>query len=252
MVRLGGIGRFLEPAARGVLNAILPPRCLKTGVLVADPHGLAPEAWRDLSFLGGPACRTCGFPFDQPFPASTLCAACEARTPHYDRARSVLVYDEASRPLLLSFKYGDRTNMAPAFARWMARSGAVLLDEADFLIPVPLHRTRLIQRRYNQSALLTNALAPHSNAEVAVDMMERIRATPPQGNLSPLARVRNVRGAFRVRPRWRDRIGGRRVLLVDDVFTTGATVNECAKPLLRAGAAAVDVLTLARVVRAQG
>ncbi|HYB10194.1 MAG TPA: ComF family protein [Alphaproteobacteria bacterium] len=150
---------------------------------------------------------------------------------------------------MLGFKHGDRLHGAPAYGRWMARAGAMLLADASVIAPVPLHWTRLFRRRYNQSALLARVLAEISGVPFAPDLLVRHRRTPPQGRLSAVERRRNMRGAFALNKRFAMRIGGRRVLLVDDVFTTGATVNACAGVLLEAGAEDVDVLTLARVVR---
>jgi ComF family protein len=177
-----------------------------------------------------------------------------AEPPAYDRARSVLAYDEHSRGLVLGFKHGDRLEGAAAFAAWMARAGAELLTEVDLIAPVPLHRRRLFHRRYNQSAILALAIGRYTGRPVAVDLLRRIRPTPSQGGLSPAGRARNVRGAFAVNQRALAKLGngalaGRRVLLVDDVLTTGATVSTCTRVLRRAGAGGVDVLTLSRVVR---
>jgi ComF family protein len=172
------------------------------------------------------------------------------RTPVYDRARAALRYDEASRGLILAFKHADRTDVTPTLGQWLARAGSELLAEADLVAPVPLHRWRLLRRGYNQAALLANVLARDTGAVLAPDLLQRVRATPSQQGLSGRARQDNVTaGAFRVHPWHRRRVEGRRVLLVDDVLTTGATVGACARVLRRAGALQIDVLTLARVVR---
>ncbi len=167
----------------------------------------------------------------------------------FARARAVLVYDDASRDLILGFKHADRTEAAPAFGRWLARAGGELVETADLIVPVPLHWTRFVTRRYNQAALLGRALARETTLPLVPDLLIRRRRTPSQGGLDFAGRARNVRGAFRLNPRLAGGVRGRRVLLVDDVYTTGATVSACARVLLRGGAAQVDVLTLARVVR---
>lgn len=243
----GGVFRRFQPIGRSVLDAVLPSRCLKTGELVSGLGGLSAKAWLSIDFYSGPACDACGLPFDHPVPPGTLCASCEARPPHFDHARAVLAYDDNSRSLLTDFKYADRTDFAPVFSRWLLRAGTDLIGQADFIAPVPMHRLRLWQRRYNQAALLVHGITRVCDAKPAIDLIERKRRTSPQGHLSAIARARNVRGAFAVRPKWAERIQGRTILIVDDVFTTGSTVEECARVLKKAGAARVDVLTIARV-----
>ncbi len=239
----------LRRAADIALGAVLPPRCLACGAQVGDPGALCPTCWQGLAFLGAPCCEACGYPFEYDAGEEALCGACASRPPAYDRARAALTYDEASRGLILALKHGDRTDAAPALGAWMAASGRALLAEADVVAPVPLHRLRLLARRYNQSALLAHAIARRANVPCVPDLVVRRKRTPSQGGLSASARVRNVRGAFAVAPRHAGLVAGRRVVLVDDVLTTGATAESCARTLRAAGASAVDVLTLARVVR---
>ena len=161
----------------------------------------------------------------------------------------MLAYDDHSRDAILALKHGDRTDAAPAFGAWLARAGAELLADADAVVPVPLHRWRLFRRRYNQSALLAFGAAQAGRLPVLADALQRTRNTPTQGTRTRLGRFDNVQGAFRIRPGREKRVRGKRLILVDDVMTTGATVEACANALLRAGATHVDVLTLARVVR---
>jgi ComF family protein len=234
-------------ATRFLLDALLPPRCIGCGALVRDPGALCAGCWTGLSFLAEPLCGRCGVPFEYAVAEESLCGRCLAEPPAYGRARAAVVYDEASRPLVLRFKHGDELHAAPLYATWLARAGASLLAEADLLVPVPLHRWRLLARRYNQSAVLATAVARISGRPVAVDALLRVRRTPSQGTLGRAARERNVAGAFRVRPGAADRVKGRRILLIDDVLTSWATVNACTRALRRSGAAAVDVLTVARV-----
>ncbi|MGQ9369125.1 ComF family protein [Azospirillum sp. ST 5-10] len=241
--------RGLARLAEAALDALLPPRCLCCGEIVDRQGGLCPTCWAGLTFIAPPLCACCGLPFAFAVPGEALCGACVAAPPAFARARSVLVYDDASRPLVLGFKHGDRTHAARAFGAWLARAGAELLAEADLLVPVPLHRWRLFARRYNQAALLAQAVARVSGVPAAPDLLVRRRRTRSQGGLDREGRARNVAGAFALRPGRADRVAGRSVVLVDDVLTTGATVGECAKALTRAGAARIAVLTLARVVR---
>lgn len=238
----------LRQIGRLALDALLPPQCLNCGEMVDQPGTLCPACWERVDFIAPPLCACCGTPFElDPGPAA-LCGLCTVKPPPFARARAVFVYDEPGKGLVLRFKHADRTDMAPTFSRWMARAGAELLAEAELVVPVPLHWSRLLRRRYNQAALLANALADLSDtAAAAPRLLIRHRRTASQGTMGRDERRRNVRGAFAVRDP--AAAAGRRVLLVDDVLTTGATVGECARMLLQAGAAAVDVLTLARVVR---
>jgi ComF family protein len=250
--RAAAVGRF-------ALDALLPPRCLVCGATVADAGALCAGCWSRMAVLGPPCCAACGYPFaydmgDGPREDGTegdgaLCGACVKERPPFARARAALRYDEASKGLILAFKHGDRTDAAPALGRWLAHAGAELLAEADLVAPVPLHRWRLFRRRYNQAALLAQQVARAAGKPCLPDLLERRRATPSQGRMSATERRRNVAGAFAVPARHRARLDGRRVLLVDDVLTTGATAGSCARALLAAGAGAVDLLTLARVVR---
>ena len=181
--------------------------------------------------------------------ASARRLGCTRDAPDFDRCRSALRYDDESRGLVLAFKHGDRTQSAPLFGRWMVQAGSALLRETDLIVPVPLHWTRLLSRRFNQSALLCQRIGRETGIAVLPDGLVRRRRTASQGHLTPSQRSDNVRGAFRPHPRRGARLAGRRILLVDDVLTTGSTVSACARVLRRAGAASVDVLTLARVVR---
>jgi len=246
-VNLANLGRM-------ALDMLLPPQCLGCGVLVDSTGGLCVDCWSAVTFIGAPLCAQCGLPFEfaeseQSHGPEMLCGSCVRQPPLFARARTVMAYDDASRHLILSFKHADRTDAAPTYAQWMARVGADLLTDADVLVPVALHWSRLFSRRYNQSALLAREIGLFSGIPVRADMLVRTRRTPSQGKLGPSARRRNVGGAFRVRKKYAGTLSGARVVLIDDVMTTGATVNASARALLRAGAGAVDVLTLSRVPR---
>ncbi|MEA2781777.1 MAG: hypothetical protein QOK29_3321 [Rhodospirillaceae bacterium] len=240
----------IRRAAGRLLDLVLPPRCMACGKPVAEAGALCPECWSAIAFLSPPFCSRCGYPFEYELGEETLCAACRASPPVYDRARAVLRYDAGSREMLLAFKHADRLDLVPAFGRWLARAGADLFAEADLIAPVPLHWTRLFTRRYNQAALLAQAVAREAGGSFRPDLLIRRRRTAPQ-RLGRAARARNVAGAFAVPVRRRELVEGRRVLLVDDVRTTGATLNACARALKAVGASGVDVLTLAMVVRPQ-
>jgi len=238
----------LARIGRLALDGLLPPLCLGCRCPVADPGTLCPTCWGRLSFVSPPFCAVCGLPFEVDPGPGALCGDCLAQPHRFGRARAVLRYDSAARPLILAFKHGDRLEAAPAFAAWMARAGADLLDGADLLVPVPLHRWRLLARRYNQAAILALSLARRTGVEMAPRALLRRRATPSQGHLGRAARQSNLAGAIGPGPQ-AARVAGRRVVLVDDVLTSGATADACARALCGLGARTVDVLTLARVGR---
>jgi ComF family protein len=234
---------------RLLLDLVLPPLCLRCGTVVDEPQALCAACWGAITFLSSPCCETCGVPFPHPLPDGSRCAGCLQRRPHFDRARSAFVYDDASRLLVVGFKNADRIDATRAYAAWLVRAGGSDLRRVDLIVPVPLHRYRLWRRRYNQSALLAQAVARQVGIPYRPDVLVRRRATPSQGGLSRAARARNVRAAFWVPRPARTEISGQAVALIDDVFTTGATVEECARTLRAAGARSVFVLTLARVIR---
>ncbi len=242
-------------AAARTLDLILPPRALDEGTSApasVQSAGLSPAAWSRIAFIEAPFCDGCGAPFDYDMGEGARCAGCQARAPAFDRARAACLYDEHSRGLILKLKHADRTDLANLFARWLARAAADLLPQVDAVVPVPLHRWRLLARRYNQAAEIARPLARLASRPYLPDALVRLRATPSQGGRSGSGRRRNVAGVFAIGPRWRARIEGRRVLLIDDVLTTGATVEGCARALKAAGAAGVDVAVIARVKELAG
>jgi ComF family protein len=233
------------------LDVLMPPQCLCCGMIVEKAQTLCPACWPRLHFIDGPRCAVCGVPFEVDLGEGAICGECARSRPPYGRARAVLVYDDGSKPLILKFKQGDRGEAAVAYGHWMARAGAEILADADLLVPVPLHWTRLFARRYNQAALLAYAVGRLSGVSVAPDLLVRRKRTPKLGTLGPSARRRAVQSAIAIHPRQRHRLRGRRVVVIDDVHTTGATLAACVRVLLAAGAGNVDVLTLARTVRAE-
>lgn len=233
---------------RTILDTALPPLCPSCREPLADGIGLCAACWSKLSLIEPPFCARLGIPFLYDPGPGLLSMEAMANPPAYDRARAAVRYDEVARKLVLAFKYADRTDFAPMMGRWMARAGHELLADADALMPVPLHWRRLWARRFNQAAALSGAISEISGVPVLHNVLKRVRATPQQVGLSKTQRADNVQGAFRVPDSERARIAGRRVVLVDDVLTSGATVDTCARAVLRAGAAHVDVLVFARVV----
>ncbi len=239
--------RPVRSALREVVAFALPPRCPGCGTVVAEDHNFCLDCWRSLDFLGGSACAQCGEPIELAYHEEARCGACLADPPPFDRARAAVAYGPIARALALKLKYGRRPGIALTMARPMRRVGAAMLDGA-LIVPVPLHRWRIWSRGYNQAALIARALARESG-DLALDLVERPKRTPPLRGLGRLARERTVAGAFRLNPAWKDKVKGRRVVLIDDVYTTGATAKGCARILKRAGAKEVNLLCWARVVR---
>lgn len=231
-------------------DVLVPPRCLACGATIGRGGAMCGPCWTRLRFITPPLCDCCGFPFARSEGEDALCADCLREPPPFAHARCALVYDDASRPLILDFKHRDRHEGNDAFAAWMRQAAGPLLDDASVISPVPLHRWRLLRRRYNQSALLAGSLAKAADLRFVPDALIRVRHTPSQGGLSAPQRRLNLQGAIALNERRRQQLDGARVVLVDDVYTTGATVRACARALMRGGVASVVVLTLARVVRA--
>ncbi len=244
--RSGGRAPALVRWLGFALDAVLPPHCLTCDAPVDVQGSLCGACFATLSFVTAPHCARCGVPFPH---AGTgpLCPACEGRPPAFEAARAALRYDAGARRLILPFKHADRTEIAGPLARHMAHAGAALLARAEVVVPVPLHCRRLLSRRYNQAALLSGWLARQAGLPHLPDLLRWSRPTPPLGERGAAERAALLDGAFAVSRRGAARVAGRRVLLVDDVMTSGATAESCARALLAAGAGAVDVLAAARV-----
>lgn len=234
---------------RAALNLVYPPSCLACHAAVGACGTLCPDCWVRIVWIERPYCERLGTPFAHDLGRGLLSPEAMASPPVWSRARAVAAFgDGPARQLVHRLKYGDRMELARHLGVWMARAGAELLESADILIPVPLHRRRLAIRRFNQAAELAKAVSNVCGVPWAAGVLERIRPTPPQVGLSRSQRATNMQGAFHVPVGRRIMIEGRRVLLVDDVLTSGATTNAAARVLRRAGAADVDLLTFARVV----
>lgn len=234
---------------RALVDLVLPPRCPACRVIVDGDDHFCARCWPDLAFITPPWCACCGTPFAHDMGTGALCGACLAEPPRFASARAALAYGGPARDVILGLKHGDRLHLARLMGRAMQRVGSELLDPAGrpLLVPVPLHWTRLVRRGANQAALLTKAIGRLSGAEVALFALSRVKPTPSSRGLGRQARARNVRGVFRVVDK--AAVRGRRIIIIDDVLTTGATVEACARVLRRAGAAEVHVLTFARVIR---
>jgi ComF family protein len=236
-------GPRVRALLRGTLDLVFPPQAIDGGSALAG--GLSATAWSRIQFLDGPVCDGCGAPFE--YDIGSRCAACLAKPRAFDAARAACLYDETSRDPILKLKHADRLDLAPLFARWLSRAAAPLIEGADAIAPVPLHPARLLSRRYNQAAEIARPLSRLTGVAYLPDALVRRRATETQGGKSGAGRRRNVAGAFEVPPRRAAQVAGKRILLVDDVMTTGATAEGCARALKAAGAVRVDVAVVARV-----
>src|SRR3954465_2426434 len=230
-----GFGARLRVVLGFALDVALPPLCASCRDLVADT-GICPQCWSKLHFIAPPYCERLGIPFAYDPGPGILSMQAIADPPACARARAAVRYDDVARTLVHALKYGDRLDLAPTMGRWMARAGRELLADADALVPVPLHWRRLWARRFNQSALLAKTIARESGIAIADATLKRVKATAQQVGLSQAERAQNVQGAFRVPAERKAEVAGRRLILIDDVLTSGATSDACARTLLRAGA----------------
>jgi ComF family protein len=245
--RAGGAAAVLRRAVAACANLIVPPCCLVCRARVGAHHLLCPACWREVHFIRPPLCDVLGIPLPFDTGGRTVSAAAVAHPPAYDRGRAVAHYSGAMRTLVHQLKYADRHDGRTLLARWLAEAGRDLLPGIDVILPVPLSRLRLLRRQFNQAAVLAGELSRQTGVPMDPLLLARTRSTRSQVGMTREQRRRNVAGAFRVPERRRARLAGRHVLLVDDVVTTGATVDACARTLKRAGAARVDVLALAMV-----
>ena len=235
---------FLKP----LIDVILPPRCLGCGKIIPSEHSLCSECFQKVEFITFPYCKICGMPFEKQSDVSKnfVCPSCLAKKPKMRLSRSAVLYNDFAQNLVLGFKFGDRTDFKKLFAKWLYQAGGDIIKAGvDVIMPVPLSYRRLIKRRYNQAALMAKEFSLLTKIEVDVFNLVKIRHTTPQAMLKGSARLKNVKGVYSLKHP--ERIKGKRILLIDDVMTTGATLNECTKALLKAGALSVDSLTLARV-----
>lgn len=257
--RLGRLRGMWDQARELAADTLWPPACALCGDEVQDAHALCAPCWRDTTFAASPLCDRCGAPTEG-LGDAPVCDACLHVPLAFSRARAATIYEGAGRKIAMALKHGDRLDLARPAAIWMRRAAWPLIEDADLIVPVPLHWGRFLRRRFNQSAELARALhvliaaqGPHPAPAMVPDLLRRTRATPSQGRRTREQRAENMHGAFIVAPRWAARLSGKRVLLIDDVMTTGATLSACAEALIAGGAQGVDAAVLSRVApRATG
>ena len=242
--RVAARGRALVVAG---LDLLLPPRCPACRQIVENNGRFCLACWTGLTFITDPVCAGCGTPFDVDRGPNARCGACLETPPRFVAARAALAYAGSARTVLLGFKHGDRQHLVDVMAPQLVRAGRAWLQPGTVLVPVPLHRRRLWQRGFNQAALLARAVSRRTGATLAVDALVRVKPTASSQGMGRRARAENVRGAFAVaRP---EQVRDKEIVLIDDVFTTGATAEACTRALMRSGARDVRVLTWTRVVR---
>ncbi|UVF20145.1 ComF family protein [Microvirga terrae] len=238
-----------KEAWHSALGLFYPPTCIACQAATGEPHALCAGCWSQIRFIERPFCERLGTPFAVDLGQPLISPAAMADPPVFGRARAVAEYDGAASLLVHRLKYNDRLELARALGGMMVRAGAELLDEADVIVPVPLHRWRLWRRRFNQAMALAQAVSAQCSVPCDPFLLTRVKHTRRQVGLTKAQRQENLQGAFRVSPEAKARLKGRRVLLVDDVLTTGATANAASRALLRGGAVCVDILAFARVVQ---
>ena len=242
---LAGIGSL----GRGLMHTVFPPRCIACGEAVASDFGLCTACWADTPFITGLCCDLCGAPLPGEDPAAVLCDDCLRHPRPWQQGRSAMLYAGAARRMVLGLKHGDRLDLVRPMSGWLERACQGVIEDGMLIAPVPLHRKRLIKRRFNQSALLAQALARRTGQTCLPDLFLRHRATPSQEGRSREERFENLSGAISIRPRHVASLRGRTLLIVDDVMTSGATLSAATEAAIAAGAQKVCVAALARVAK---
>jgi ComF family protein len=248
-LRPRALSAAIAALGRAALNLIYPPTCLACRAATAEAEALCARCWREMRFIERPFCERLGTPFEQDLGVGLISPQAAADPPVFGRARAAARFEDGpARSLVHRLKYSDRDELARPLGRWMARAGADILADADVLAAIPLHPLRLWLRRFNQAAALAEAVGRQAGLRCDPFLLARVKATRAQVGLSRAQRAENVQGAFRVPEGAEARVRGARIVLVDDVLTSGATANSAARVLLRFGARSVDVLVFARVV----
>ena len=249
LVQKLGVGELVGSTARMLADLLFPPRCPSCQAQVEGDGNFCAPCFSKLRMIDAPMCHCCGIPFAVPVGADMRCPDCLETAPEFTLARAALVYDAVSSPLIATLKFHDQWAGLSRYVQMMLRAGQPVLAGADMLVPVPLHWRRLWTRRFNQSALLAYGISKQKAIMCAPQLLQRVQYTKPQARLNKTERRKNVRHAFAVPENVRDLLRNKTIVLVDDVVTTGATVNACASVLKKAGAKEVRVLSLARTVK---
>ncbi|MDA0782364.1 MAG: ComF family protein [Rickettsiales bacterium] len=241
--------RKIKALINRTTDILFPPQCFSCRRNIESQGSLCSTCWEAIEFITTPQCNICGTPFELAAQNGSICGSCIASPPLFTNARSVFCYNDKSSRIITDFKYYDKTHNCKYFAAWLLRTGNELIEKSDIITSVPLHKIRLLGRRYNQSALLCNSLGKLAEKQVNNELIIRHKHTRPQAGLTFKTRIKNVKHAFKVNKKFVSEIDGKNILLIDDVITTGSTIDACTKTLLRAGASNVFVLTLAMTVK---
>ena len=232
-----------------LLNLVIPNRCVCGDILVNKNSDICEKCWGEIGLISTKSiCETCGNPFEYEGLAAIKCADCIATEPYFDKARAVFKYNDINGKMIMGLKYSDRTPYAKTLAKFMSGKIAELGDDFDVIVSVPIHRKKLMKRKFNQSALLANKIAKISGKISNNIILKKTKDIQPQASLTRKQRIENVKGSIAINSKMNDYIKGKKILLIDDVITTGATANECAKILKKAGAEKVYLLTAARTM----
>ena len=237
---------FFKNSLEKIRNICFPSTCYVCGEYI-DDQGLCGKCWSQIKWISAPTCPICGKPFE--IDTGLLCAECNAKKPYFDKAISVFEYNDHSKNIILKFKHADSTYLGNQLAQWMYRAGEAALKNSDIIIPVPIHFLKRLKRKYNQTEILANHLSKLSNIEYEPQILKKSRRTKSQEGLSRKQREENIRNSFSIDEKFAYKLKNKKIALIDDVLTTGSTVNECARILKKAGAKSVTVLTVARVTR---
>jgi ComF family protein len=230
-----------------LLLFLFPPKCLKCNAVTSRNGTLCATCWKKIKFISEPLCKICGFPFEFDVGKDLICTNCIKNKPFFDHAISLFEYNEHSKNLIHKFKYGDKTYFSRYFAEWLYKRIGVNIGSYEYIIPVPLHRTRMRQRFYNQSSLLAKDLGKLAGLKFLPNALIKTRYDVPQTSLPKNQRLKNVKNSFIINQQYKEEIKNSKIILVDDVYTTGSTINECSKILKKHKCYEITALTLARI-----
>lgn len=243
----------MHPIISNILHhlsvVLFPPKCIKCNKIIDSYGNLCSNCWSSIEFITDPMCKICGVPFEFDMDIDLICGQCAGTKQFFDHAISIFKYDENSKNLIYKFKYNDKTYLSKYFAKWIYKNIHTSINDYQYIVPVPLHRKRMRKRFYNQSSLIASYLAKLSKKTFLPNLLIKNRYDVPQTSLTKKQRLKNVKSSFAINPKLQSKIEGTKILLIDDVYTTGSTLNECSKILKKNGCNQITAVTLARVCK---